>query len=618
VRSPSVGTNEKIVFVSAVLFVALYWRIGFLINDNYTIANTLVSVAGGDLFISEIRYGYANTPGISLWNGRLYGRNYGLVFLATPVLWGLRSLSGVVDLPLLFVGLWCVLLLELLVLVGRKLRHEAGFAAIGAVLAVSFFTTNALAATDFTEGALPILSLQLVSIVATGLTGVLTYRIVRGMSCDRVALAFGLAVVLATPVGFWGPLVKRHAIVTASLLFSLYCFQLAQDADGRRRLLYRSASYAVFGLIALVHSGEAIFALLGLIAVDGIVNGRSRPVKSWAVLAVVGFASMIPFFAVNYLASGSPLTPPILGTPYSGVESLSVDVRGFELPPNASETEVPSRGTVAGREAGTSTPPAETDQSGAGVILSSGLGTALHRAGNSLGAVTDFGAIWWAFVDSWYAPGVAEKSVMNRNLSLLESAPILSLVVASVVGRLRSVSGKLRETASEPGGNRAVKLLAIVWITGFTLLYLPDFPTHVMFTTRYLVPVVPLIVVLFADAGVVDDLLEEWRTVVWSYLVVLLLGTQLVIVWLVVGSPVVGEALNLHSAASHAFAVLLGTWLIVRIWTDRDLFAFGRILVGCAAASTTIFLFLSGVEYYTYSTHVLPMVDALTSILDVV
>jgi hypothetical protein len=327
---------------------------------------------------------------------------------------------------------------------------------------------------------------------------------------------------------------------------------------------------------------------------------------------------MIPFFAVNYLASGSPLTPPILGTPYSGVESLSVDVRGFELPPNASETEVPSRGTVAGREAGTSTPPAETDQSGAGVILSSGLGTALHRAGNSLGAVTDFGAIWWAFVDSWYAPGVAEKSVMNRNLSLLESAPILSLVVASVVGRLRSVSGKLRETASEPGGNRAVKLLAIVWITGFTLLYLPDFPTHVMFTTRYLVPVVPLIVVLFADAGVVDDLLEEWRTVVWSYLVVLLLGTQLVIVWLVVGSPVVGEALNLHSAASHAFAVLLGTWLIVRIWTDRDLFAFGRILVGCAAASTTIFLFLSGVEYYTYSTHVLPMVDALTSILDVV
>jgi hypothetical protein len=374
----------------------------------------------------------------------------------------------------------------------------------------------------------------------------------------------------------------------------------------------------VFGLIALVHSGEAIFALLGLVAVDGIVNGRSRPVKSWAVLAVVGFASMIPFFAVNYLASGSPLTPPILGTPYSGVESLSVDVRGLELPPNARETEVPSRGTVVGREAGTSTPPAETDQSGEGVILSSGLGTALHRAGNSLGAVTDFGAIWWAFVDSWYAPEVAEKSVLNRNLSLLESAPILSLLVVYVVGGLRSALGDLRESAGQAGGNRPVKLLALAWIAGFSLFYLPDLPTHVMFTTRYLIPIVPLIAVLFADASVVDALLEKWRIVVWSYLVVLLLGTQFVIVWLVVSSPVIGEVLSLHSAVSHAFAVLLGTWGVAWTWTDSDLLLPGRVLVGCAAASTTVFLLLSGVEYYTYSTYVLSIVDALTSILDVI
>lgn len=57
-----------VIFLAALAFTTLYWRVGFFINDNYTIANTLVNIAEGHLHITPVIYGPDSgaTPGMKL------------------------------------------------------------------------------------------------------------------------------------------------------------------------------------------------------------------------------------------------------------------------------------------------------------------------------------------------------------------------------------------------------------------------------------------------------------------------------------------------------------------------------------------------------------------------
>ena len=111
-----------VVFLAAVSTYLLCWRVGVLITDSYTVANTLAAVADGQLHVDRAVYGPSlETPGMGTRDGRFYGRNYGQVFLALPLLWALEALAAVTELRVSVAGVWALSLLALSLLVGREL-----------------------------------------------------------------------------------------------------------------------------------------------------------------------------------------------------------------------------------------------------------------------------------------------------------------------------------------------------------------------------------------------------------------------------------------------------------------------------------------------------------------
>jgi hypothetical protein len=82
-------------FLAALAWFGLYWRLGFFSNDQYTFANALLGVADGHLFIDRAVYGPASgaSPGTYLVDGRVYGRNYGIVIVSAAWLVALEAVS---------------------------------------------------------------------------------------------------------------------------------------------------------------------------------------------------------------------------------------------------------------------------------------------------------------------------------------------------------------------------------------------------------------------------------------------------------------------------------------------------------------------------------------------
>jgi len=98
-----------------VVALGLTWRVGFFITDSYAIANALFNVADGRLAITEIQYSLTlgSQPGLHESGGKLYGRNYGQVFLALPVVWGLQAATVLVPLHLVLAAGWSLAILAL-------------------------------------------------------------------------------------------------------------------------------------------------------------------------------------------------------------------------------------------------------------------------------------------------------------------------------------------------------------------------------------------------------------------------------------------------------------------------------------------------------------------------
>ncbi|HKL27959.1 MAG TPA: hypothetical protein VJ898_01710, partial [Natrialbaceae archaeon] len=205
-------------FLGTILFVGLYWRLGFFSSDNYAIANTLVAVAEGHLHLQAFPYGPDSgvMPGTYAHGGRVYGRNYGMVAAALPILYLLRVAVVLVDLRILLVGGYALTLLAWIVTVGTLLdRNRLGRIA-GAGIAGGFFVVNVALANPLDPNWLPLIALQVVSITAAALIAVLVYRLARDLYGRRVGLAAGVLAGVASPVGFWASVPKRHS-VTAML-----------------------------------------------------------------------------------------------------------------------------------------------------------------------------------------------------------------------------------------------------------------------------------------------------------------------------------------------------------------------------------------------------------------
>lgn len=610
------------IFVASILFFMLYWRIGFFINDNWTIANTLANVAQGQLHISDVVYGTdsGNHPGMHIVDGKLYGRNYGIAFLALPILWILDGLSVVVPISITISALWSFGILWIGVEIGRRwvsaeiARWSSGFVALG------LFLLNVLFAQPIDPRWHPIMALQILTMVSAGLLAVFLYRILARIHDRRTGLVMALVLVFGTSVGFWASIPKRHVIIAALAMLSFYGFIRSRQSDEPLHLGFRALSYAAVGISAWVFPAEAIVLFVVLAPLD-IATAPSNTSRELVVVGGIFAISLLPAFLTNYLVVGNPLEPPKMWPDFHG----QVDVFGSsEQPANAGNPEPSSNPKPSPEPAGNLEPPKETDHqrslltaiiASISAFVSKGFAAASYGVSRlaqymEIGldvSANEPGKLYRVFIRSGWLNLSGERGI---NLSILETAPVLGALFALPIAAFTRARHRARTVFDHL---RPSDVFAISYSVILALLYLHRLPLYATITIRYLLPVIPFAVYGVGRVSMIRSVLRENIVPgLWTYAGIVMIGTQLWVLWLILANPIQSEAMQLHAILGFAAGGSLAVWTGLQRGMSRQLtLGLGSILVGIAAGVTTVFVLQTGLVYAHYGEFALGFVNAI-------
>lgn len=672
-----------VVFLGTLACLTLWWRVGFFLTDSTTVANTLANVADGRLAVVETPYSLTlgSQPGLHRVGDQFFGRNYGHALLATPLVWVLDGLSAVTDPRLVIVGAWSLVLVALARQVA-ELTERRWIATVSSGVAFALFVGNVVTATSLTEGQTPwaaastalsgapteLIALQTTTMVAAAVVAMTTYRLVALFHGRRVGTAAGFGVVLATPLGFWASIPKRHTLTAAAAVVVLYCFAVGRYEERRHGYWTRAGAYATLGLLTTIHPFEALFLFLVLLPLD-LLTAPSNDRRTLAVAGIVFLISLVPFLVVNTLISGNPLRPPRMlpgvganvelspspesdtsgaaggdtgqsggGTPDSatdgadgGDRTTSDQSESAEGGGNGGDGET----TDSKAERSDDVATADGDPSGGDgndrlpfeflvAPLLRGLGYADRIFGFAvdsvvagLAALTEPGRLYHTFVRSGQIPVVNYElnDYETVELAFLETFPLVTAFAwlpAAGVQRLRNDIGRSR--FGHP--TRQTDLLATGFAIAFTVVYLPRFPVRSQITLRYIVPVLPLILYGLFRLPVVRRPVESvprWLT--GSYLATVLAGSAAVVGALAALDLAVGEAVQFHGLVGLTTAALAA----VSVLTWRGHGSDRLLAVGLAvpAGMTTVFLTLSSWVYFDHGRYALDLVRVFTGVLPV-
>ncbi|WP_324758756.1 hypothetical protein [Haloarcula montana] len=587
------------IFLGSLCLFMLAWRTTVFITDTYTIVNGLYAVSNGHIGITEAVYGgNLDTPGMTSAGGRTIARNYGAIVLSLPFLALVESLDAITSLRIGIAALWSILALGVVVQTRRVLDSDAIVWA-GSVLVLVVFAANVVFATPLDDGAAHLYALQLFHMTVAAFGPVVLYRLLRRIDGPRMGVLGATVYVLGSPLVIWATVPKRHvltATVAVGIMYFLYRSRAA-ETDGliRRPAVFRAFAYALVMLYAWVHAPEALLLCVVLAAVDLPTAADNGP-RALATIAAVSALALVPFLVTNELLTGSVVTPSRLlrnagpaveSTAASAGQSSSGRSSGIPIPDPVLSILRPF--TLLGGE------------------LLLGFRTAFSQPED----------VFLTFLRSGHASGTLNNDNTEAvNLAILESAPIL----AATVGVLPAV-WRRRESLGLPSRvlspTRVVDSFAVLAALGVCGLYLSRLPLHAQVTVRYLFVLYPLgIYLLFRTPSVRDALDQYLRSFAWALAVTVLLGGQLLVVFVALSVNGIGEAFQLHALLALGSAAPLAAWGLF----GRSDGWFGRVgagLFGVATGLTTIFAWLTVVEYYALgNAHALPIVRYIGQLLE--
>jgi hypothetical protein len=606
------------VFLGTICFAGLYWRADVFITDSVTLVRTLEALSEGRLWIEPATGDYLQTPGTVVRDGRVYGRNYGQVVLALPFLWAVQILAAVTDLPVALVALWHLAALAFVLIVGRLYDRERVAGLGGSALVAASFLVNLALARPLSDASLPLLALQITTLLAAGFGAVLLYRLLACQHDRRLGVLAGGAVVLVSPVGFWATIPKRHVLVATLCLAILYLFARSRASSNRTGPVVgavperRALLYVCVAFLAWIHAAEGLFVLIAVATFDF----PTAPANDRRTLAAVGavFAlALVPLFVTNLLVGGDIATPPrALSTGSVGVDVTSGSGGGAGDPTGGGTPDGSSGGGIidgAVRALGNFV----SDfllETAVGSVVSSVLGIVVEGVA-SLFQVED---LYRTFVRSdARALWGGKARFRGVNLTVLESMPLLAAAAGAVAAVGRDVfAGSLDRGRDVTATDGLAGALCLV----FVLVYASRLPLHAQINARYLLPVYPLGLYLVARSSVIRAVVStSVRSLVWTYACGVLVGTQLLVVYVVGRGLAVAEAVQLHAVVGLVVAAALAVVLVGSAFDER-VRAPAAVALGVAAAAGTAVLLLSGLHYFDFlGNYVLPVSGAVSDVL---
>ncbi|WP_254279703.1 glycosyltransferase family 39 protein [Haloarcula marina] len=585
------------VFLGTLAWVGLTWRLGFFSNDQYTFANALLAVVDGHLHIVDPVYGPPSgaTPGAVLVDGRVYGRNYGVVLVSALWYVLLRPLAAVADVGVLLTGLWALAVVGVGRGVGRWHDRPRDGLLAGLTVGGTLFVASLFVATPLSTRWLPLVALQLTTALSAALLAVVCYRLVTRLYDRRIGTAAALTLVLASPVGFWATLPKRHTVTALFVAAAMYTLYRSHEASTRRTATrFRALTYVWVGLAAWVHAAEGFVLLLAVAAVDLPTARWNGPRDLGPVVAALAL-SLVPFVLTNVAISGDPLAPPRLLDAYTG-DVLSGTGDGATTGGANGDSGGGTPVDTAGASGGDTT-------SGRGFRLPSlaslPAGRVLGQFTASYAALFDPVRLVRVFVRTGYVPALPPGKDAAINLSVLTSMPLLGALVGYPILAVRRRFGGVEwphPRAWSPA--RVLDAFTVVYALGLLGLFFRALPTYHMLTVRYLHPLYVLgaywLVRLPAVRGVVT---ENGRSLATAYAATVAVAVPAYLGAIAVGGLVLGEAVQLYALAALTASAGVVAWAAVTTVTG-DYRRGGPFALGVAAGATTTYLLVAGLSLF--------------------
>ncbi|KAA9410883.1 hypothetical protein EGO51_14095 [Haloarcula hispanica] len=643
-----------VLWLGLLVTFGLYWRVGIFVTDTYTTANALVAVSNGHLHIVETPYSLTlgAQPGLHEAGGRLYGRNYGQILLAVPLVWALQALSVLITPRLLLLGLWsgtALVFVAHVSVLGQRHTNVAKRTVlwVGSGLVAVLFLVGALAATALPGTSLPIAAFQISTMLAAATTSVVLYRLV-GIWHDRsVALAAGVAIGIASSVGFWASLPKRHVLVGLLILTTVYLFARSRvayaDAEFRLGLGFRAGAYIAAGLVTWTHAFEGFFLVVTLALVD-LVTARRNSLLHLAVAALALFLGSLPMLVTNFLISGNPVKPPRLlsavgganveFTPETGGDAGTgggSGTGGTEGAGTDGGTGGGSDGSDGGSSGGSDSTGADSDTGTPIITPILGLfdrimgpaapamvfvSDAVSRGLDVLATPERLSQI---FLRSGSAPQInyTPNSYEAIELTMVEAVPLFGAVAALPVVLVRSAVQRMRQWNVRPSyysPRTQTDMLVATLATVFTLVYLSRLPLHTQLTVRYLLPTVPLIMYGVVRIPAVHETVSDAKRWLAGGYAASTIGGLLIGLGVVAGLDLaLGEAVQFHALLNLGGAGVCAGAVLGRILVpDRVPSRVVALGLALPAGLTTAYLLLSGLVYFQYGPFALDFIRVLT------
>jgi hypothetical protein len=567
----------RTIFLGALVFFGLTWRIGAMVPEVNTVASTLAAVGDGHLYIdhSSLTAGPSTVPGLHTDGTRIYARSYGQALLALPFLWTLSVASAVVGIGAVLIGSWSIVLLWFAVSLGDVIGRRESALRIGLVVSSLLLAGNLYLARPVPTTLLPVVATQLATMVSAALIAVIVYRLVTRAEGRLLGAVTGIAVVVATPVGFWGTIPVHNSIAALLAALTLYTFYRSRAEAGQLARRFRALSYAWGGIATWIQPGEGAVLLLSVGLVDLLVTTRGT-VRQLLMPGVVVSLSLVPLVLINTMTTGNPLLLPRTLPEYTGGNPMN-GIPGERQNHQEMVTLVVE-------------------------LMRHGFG----RLTRTIQSATELSQLYKVFVRSQFSStpitplslgGVdINLNGVPTNLSALESMPIL--------GALLSVPATLfgereRDTRADP--EQATDALGVVYLSLVVLLYLPVIPTNDSITLRQLLPVYVVCLYLLARFDIVSQTVRaEWRVLYRTYLGSLLVGGILFLSVLPAMVEIPTQALRINAVLAFATAAMLLYWgtLQVHYGGYRRM---GASILGLAGAVTSLFILLSAFSYFNYT-----------------
>lgn len=637
-----------LIFLLSIVFFGVTARLDFSITDTFALANTLVTISEFDIAVRAFYFGpdSGQMPGMYYSEGKVVGRNYGQLAMALPVYYVLLSLSFLIGLQPILVGLWSVALYGLLA-VGFE-QFGWGTDRLAGALTLPVLIGNILVSDPLQRRLVPYVALMVTVMLIAALIGVLLYRLTLPGIGQRPAAAVGIAVNVATPVAIFASIPKRHSFTVFFLLAGMFLLYKSEATDSRvTRGVYRGLTYATVGGLTWIHAAEGLVLLIALVAGD-IVSRRKLGVVELLASLLGLTLSLVPFLITNHVATGNPIKPPRLLPPYEGQE-LATNPDGASGPSTGGSTpsgESSGSATPGGRSSGGSTPDGESSGGGgfsvvtaveailsrllaavsnvqswvqtlAGATLAIGLKLRSQVFG-MVPIATDTQRMWDIFVRRGFVNyNFVNNNPESINLSLLESFPLLPYLL-TVVSSLRD-RGRRSIDAWSDSPYAAVDTTAFVFVLILTVISLKRLPADTSFTVRYLHPVYPVAVYYLVRIPKLRVIfVSHLSTIVRTYGATVALCVPLYLAGLWAFAAVLGEAVQMY--ATVAFVVGVAVFLIWAVALVHESERLDRLVAGSLGFTFgmgTVYTVAFGVAIYGSKRQLLPVIEELSRIVGV-